>query len=430
LTELFAQADQLDDLIEESRVRHALYLLLFAIGWEASRGWQHRTAPVSKDELAAWAAEPETIKHFGSHLDFLADDLDALIATHKLAPDTKEFLPQERAWINRFPCGEAVVIYNSDSLGSQAVHFRQRLALLSWMPGHAGNSRAPRYGQAINVLLRGRTLLDTIQIAVGRLCAQARNNSPEFVEKIIGRAGWINPAGRNSTIVGRLTAQPMMLQPALDGWHYTKLANGPVKTALYKPWAAGTDSAFTDFDQRSEVDEKAKRFQAIKWKFDSIGWDFIPALLADESLASKAITSIRIVTTSCNSANTHEVIEAEYPRQEFFSDSVVVQETAATVKALAGEIRKRAKYKTPEGKWQPESEQRAGRKQAASNQLLSEARTDYRMLLQPDATMRQNHLYRIARRCLDIHCPSLTVADAKDYTRLLTAFRKMIWQQK
>ena len=39
LIDLFARSDQIEDLIEESRVRHALYLLLIAIGWEAAKGW-------------------------------------------------------------------------------------------------------------------------------------------------------------------------------------------------------------------------------------------------------------------------------------------------------------------------------------------------------------------------------------------------------
>ena len=199
-------------------------------------------------------------------------------------------------------------------------------------------------------MLRGRTLLDTIQIGVGQLIAKARNNSSQYVADIMGRAGWINPAGRNSTLIGRLTPQPLLLQPASDGWHFIHLTNGPVKTALYKPWnGADSSQVFTDFDQRSEVDEKTKRSQAIKWKLDSIGWDFIPALLADESLASEQITSIRIVTTVCNTANICEVIEAEYPRQEFFMDSVVIQETATRVKALADALRKKRRYPNARG---------------------------------------------------------------------------------
>jgi hypothetical protein len=301
LTDLFASADQLQDVIEEARVRHAIHLLLIAIGWEAARGWQARTSPLSKDELDAWAVQPETIKHFSSHLDFLADDLDGPLQAHGFASDIKGFVPLEQCWIDRFPCGSETMIYDSNRLGSQAQHFRQRLALLSWMPGHAGRSKAPRASQVINLSLRGRTLLDTIQIAIGQLTAKARKNSPKYVADIMGRAGWINPAGRNSTVIGRLTPQPILLQAAPDGWHFIHLTNGPVKTALYKPWkGADSSQAFTDFDQRSEVDEKTKRSQAIKWKLDSIGWDFIPALLADESLASEQITSIRIVTTVCN----------------------------------------------------------------------------------------------------------------------------------
>jgi hypothetical protein len=176
-----------------------------------------------------------------------------------------------------------------------------------------------------------------------------------------------------------------LLQPASDGWHFIHLTSGPVKAALYKPWnGADSSQVFTDFDQRSEVDEKTKRSQAIKWKLDSIGWDFIPALLADESLASEQITSIRIVTTVCNTANICEVIEAEYPRQEFFMDSVVIQETAPRVKALADALRKKRRCLTPESKWQDESPQRRGRKYAAANQLLYTARTSYRTLLEPE----------------------------------------------
>jgi hypothetical protein len=140
-----------------------------------------RTSPLSRDELAAWAAESETIKHFSSHLAFLADDLDATINAHNFASDTKAFVPLEECWIDRFPCGSETMIYDCNRLGSQAQHFRQRLALLSWMPGHAGRSKAPRSSQAINVMLRGRTLLDTIQIGLGQLIAKARNNSLRYV---------------------------------------------------------------------------------------------------------------------------------------------------------------------------------------------------------------------------------------------------------
>lgn len=426
LTDLFASADQISDVAEEARVRHAIYLLLVAIGWEAAKGWLQRTAPVSKEELIAWAAEPETIKHFSSHLDFLADDLDAIITAHSFAPDTKEFVPLEQCWIDRFPCGSETMIYDCNRLGSQAQHFRQRLALLSWMPGHAGRSKAPRASQGINVSLRGRTLLDTIQIAVNQLIAKARNNSPKYVADIIGRAGWINPAGRNSTVIGRLTAQPILLQPAPDGWHFIHLSNGPVKTALYNPWdGADNSQVFTDFDQRSEIDKKTKRSQAIKWKLDSIGWDFIPALLADESLISEHIASIRIVTTVCNTANTCEVIEAEYPRQEFYIDSVVIQETAITVKALAEALRKKRRYQTPVG-WQNESPQRRGRKYAAANQLLYTARTSYRTLLEPDSDKRRAHLYSFARQALDC-CPVASVLEATDHNQLLKEFRQIIY---
>jgi CRISPR-associated protein Cse1 family len=426
LIDLFARSDQIEDLIEESRVRHALYLLLIAIGWEAAKGWEARRTELSKDQLAAWAADPETLKHFSSHLTFLADDLDAIIAKHGFAPETKGFVPLEECWIDRFPCGSESMIYDANRLGSQAVHFRQRLALLSWMPGHSGRNKAPRASQVINVLLCGATLLDTIQIAVGQLIAKARNNKPKFVETIMGRAGWIRPAARNSTLIGRLTAQPILLQPCIDGWHFIHLKNGPVKTALYKPWdGADRSQVFTDFDQRSEVDDK--RSKPLSWKHDSIGWDFISALLADESLASERVTSIRIVTTVCNTANTREVIEAEYPRQEFFIDSVVIQETAVKVKALADTIRKKAKHQTPDDKRESESAARVGRKRAASNQLLYEARTDYRSLLEPDAAKRQTALYRTAKRALDTHCPSTTVTDAKDYSRLLKEFRRMIY---
>ena len=427
LTDLFASADQIGDVIEEARARHAIYLLLIAIGWEAAHGWQARTSPLSKEELVAWAAESQTIKHFSSHLAFLADDLDAIIRAHNFAPDTKGFVPLEECWIDRFPCGSETMIYDCNRLGSRAQHFRQRLALLSWMPGHAGRSKAPRASQVINVMLRGRTLLDTIRIGVGQLLAKARNNSSQYVADIMGRAGWINPAGRNSTLIGRLTPQPLLLQPASDGWHFIHLANGPVKTALYQPWdGADSSQVFTDLDQRSEVDEKTKRSQAIKWKLDSIGWDFIPALLADESLASEQITSIRIVTTVCNTANICEVIEAEYPRQEFFMDSVVIQETATRVKALAEALRKKRRYLTPAGKWQDESPQRRGRKYAAANQLLYTARTSYRTLLEPEPDKRQAQLYSFARQALDC-CPVTSVLEATDHNRLLEEFRKIIY---